>query len=170
MPSALRIKEIRDLEDNVMMQNGALTGNVSFPAGHILQVKSFSLNEAFTVTDTPLYPGLDVTITPTSTNNQIVGFVSIGPSTAKVASGSSMGVYVYRENSDLTSTQVFKGTNFMFGETADGRMAWAGNFNDFPNTIAQIRYRVYVSSRLDDTVSCAINDTTSTITVMEVQV
>ena len=36
MPSALRIKEIRDLEDNVMMQNGALTENVTFPAGHVV--------------------------------------------------------------------------------------------------------------------------------------
>ena len=36
MPSALRIKEIRDLEDNVMMQNGALTENVKFPAGHVV--------------------------------------------------------------------------------------------------------------------------------------
>lgn len=40
MPSALRIKEIRDLEDNVMMSNGALTDNVSFPAGHIVQQDS----------------------------------------------------------------------------------------------------------------------------------
>ena len=39
MPSALRIKEIRDLEDNVMMSNGALTSNVSFPAGHVIQLK-----------------------------------------------------------------------------------------------------------------------------------
>lgn len=37
MPSALRIKEIRDLEDNVMMSNGALTSNVTFPAGHIIK-------------------------------------------------------------------------------------------------------------------------------------
>ena len=30
MPSALRIKELRDLNDNVMMSDGALTSNVSF--------------------------------------------------------------------------------------------------------------------------------------------
>lgn len=32
MPSALRIKELRDLNDNVMMSDGVLTGNVTFPA------------------------------------------------------------------------------------------------------------------------------------------
>jgi len=42
MSSALRIKEIRDLEDNVMMSNGALTENVTFPAGHIIEVKTIS--------------------------------------------------------------------------------------------------------------------------------
>jgi len=39
MPSALRIKELRDLNDNVMMSDGALTSGVTFPAGHVVQVK-----------------------------------------------------------------------------------------------------------------------------------
>ena len=47
MPSALRIKELRDLNDNVMMSDGALSSSVNidnslsgatFPAGHLIQV------------------------------------------------------------------------------------------------------------------------------------
>ena len=56
MPSALRIKEIRDLEDNVMMSNGALTSNVSFPAGHVVQTtfrKYDALNSAAITSSTP---------------------------------------------------------------------------------------------------------------------
>ena len=37
MPSALRIKELRNLSDTVMLDNGTLTNNVQFPAGHVLR-------------------------------------------------------------------------------------------------------------------------------------
>ena len=35
MPSALRIKELRNLSDTVMLDNGTLTNNVQFPEGQI---------------------------------------------------------------------------------------------------------------------------------------
>jgi len=44
MPSALRIKELRDLNDNVMMSDGALTGNVVFPTGHIIKASAIVNN------------------------------------------------------------------------------------------------------------------------------
>jgi len=37
MPSALKVIEIKDLNDNILLNNGALTNNVKFPAGHIIQ-------------------------------------------------------------------------------------------------------------------------------------
>ena len=40
MPSALRIKELRNLSDTVLMSDGALSSNVQFPAGHVLQTVS----------------------------------------------------------------------------------------------------------------------------------
>jgi len=62
MPSALRIKELRDLNDNVMMSDGALTNNVdmsnvdmsnvSFPAGHVVQV----------VTDSKSHSGAGISV------------------------------------------------------------------------------------------------------------
>ena len=42
MPSALRIKELRNLSDNVLLDNGTLTNNVQFPAGHVIQTKSIT--------------------------------------------------------------------------------------------------------------------------------
>ena len=36
--SIVKADELRLLNDNVLMSNGALTGNVSFPAGHVVQV------------------------------------------------------------------------------------------------------------------------------------
>lgn len=66
MPSALRIKEIRDLEDNVMMQNGALTDNVTFPAGHVIQ----TITKTETVTNTE-QSGSNVIISSTFFNKSI---------------------------------------------------------------------------------------------------
>ena len=40
MPSALRIKELRNLSDTVLMSDGALSSNVQFPTGHVIQVVS----------------------------------------------------------------------------------------------------------------------------------
>ena len=38
MPSALKVAEIKDLNNNILLNNGTLTNNVSFPAGHIVQI------------------------------------------------------------------------------------------------------------------------------------
>ena len=55
MPSALRIKELRNLSDNVLLDNGTLTNNVAFPAGKVLQstqVYTSSYISAGTLTST----------------------------------------------------------------------------------------------------------------------
>jgi len=43
MPSALKVVEIKDLNDNLLLDNGALTSNVVFPAGHVIQTRSITL-------------------------------------------------------------------------------------------------------------------------------
>ena len=40
MPSALKVAEIKDLNNNILLNNGTLTNNVSFPTGHVIQVVS----------------------------------------------------------------------------------------------------------------------------------
>ena len=65
MPSALRIKELRDLNDNVMMSDGALSSNVVFPAGHVVQVKrgkSAETNELTTSYQTNAFYDLGITV------------------------------------------------------------------------------------------------------------
>ena len=46
MPSALRIKELRNLSDTVLMSDGALSDNIQFPAGHVIQAKSADFSAA----------------------------------------------------------------------------------------------------------------------------
>ncbi len=97
MPSALRIKEIRDLEDNVMMSNGALTGNVSFPAGHIVgqaitfynEITSYSQAHGSNAGGYGLNEGIDlddltVSYTPKDPTNKLFvsGVVTFGTSSA----------------------------------------------------------------------------------------
>ena len=95
MPSALRIKEIRDLEDNVMMSNGALTSNVSFPAGHIVgqaitfynEITSYSQVAGSNAGEYALSEGIDlddltVSYTPKDPTNKLFvsGVVTFGTS------------------------------------------------------------------------------------------
>jgi len=44
--SIIKTDEIRRLNDQVLMSDGALTGNVVFPAGHVVQVVPFQSNSA----------------------------------------------------------------------------------------------------------------------------
>ena len=80
MPSALRIKEIRDLEDNVMMSNGALTDNVVFPAGHVIECKHAVVDSEISSIslDTWLPTGLSIDITPKYNNSKIVIWCTFG--------------------------------------------------------------------------------------------
>ena len=73
MPSALRIKELRNLSDNVLLDNGTLTNNVQFPAGHVIQVQSASTSTevGLWTTSTWVDTGLSVTITPKFNNSKI---------------------------------------------------------------------------------------------------
>ena len=101
MPSALRIKEIRDLEDNVMMSNGALTSNVdmsnvSFPAGHVIQLK----HERYIGTDlatnnqnwVELSSSLRLSFALNSTNKVLVNVSGGGPN-KHGGSNSNMSYY-----------------------------------------------------------------------------
>lgn len=55
MPSALKVVEIKDLNDNLLLDNGALTSNVVFPAGHVIQAKMAGLNPILGTTSTSEY-------------------------------------------------------------------------------------------------------------------
>lgn len=109
MPSALRIKELRDLNDNVIMSDGALTGNVvmdnvTFPTGHILQVKSTVVTERASSTATDLTGtggdvGLNVNIIPKSSSSSFLIYVNIGIGT--VVSSQSWGIILSRDGTKI---------------------------------------------------------------------
>ena len=42
MPSALKVAEIKDLNNNILLNNGTLTNNVQFPAGHVIKTEMTS--------------------------------------------------------------------------------------------------------------------------------
>ena len=71
--SIVKADELRLLNDNVLMSNGALTENVTFPAGHIIQaqtaVSTSSLNGWSNATWVD--SGLSVNITPKFNNSKI---------------------------------------------------------------------------------------------------
>ena len=76
MPSALRIKELRDLNDNLIMSDGVLTGNVTFPAGHIIQVQQFVKTDAASTNNnqhsTWVHLGMIKEITTTSASSDVL--------------------------------------------------------------------------------------------------
>lgn len=113
MPSALRIKEIRDLEDNVMMSNGALTSNVdmsnvdmsnvdisnvSFPAGHVVQVVYDNDDQAQNTTSSYV-DYLQLNITPKKTGNLI--FIKATIATHHITAATIVAAKLVRDNNYL---------------------------------------------------------------------
>ena len=105
MPSALRIKELRDLNDNVMMSDGVLSSGVVFPAGHI-GIKSYSITNnnywsGNATSETELFIGsggfTSEVITPTSTNSKflIIGFFG-SATTAQTNRDHTAGFFLVR--------------------------------------------------------------------------
>ena len=76
MPSALKVAEIKDLNNNILLNNGTLTNNVQFPAGHVIQTVYNQTNTPTNITGTSggsgTTTGLSVNITPISTSNKLL--------------------------------------------------------------------------------------------------
>ena len=98
MPSALRIKELRNLSDNVLLDNGTLTNNVVFPAGHVIQTVTDQYVSPSTITvttslDDYLGSNLECTITPTKNGNKLLiqafihGYYNNGQGTRSLFAG-----------------------------------------------------------------------------------
>ena len=76
--SIVKADELRLLNDNVLMSNGALTGNVTFPAGHVIQTVTDLYNipaggvDITNADDTYFDGNLQVTLIPNSTSNKLL--------------------------------------------------------------------------------------------------
>ena len=78
--SIIKTDELRLLNDQVVMSDGALTSNVSFPAGHVIDCKHAVMNSEISSIsmDTWLPTGLSIDITPKYDNSKIVVWCTFG--------------------------------------------------------------------------------------------
>lgn len=74
--SIVKADELRLLNDNVLMSNGALTGNVTFPAGHVIQTEYSYFDDHFFATG-QADSGLSGTINVSSASNDVVIICSL---------------------------------------------------------------------------------------------
>ena len=117
MPSALRIKELRNLSDTVMLDNGTLTNNVQFPAGHV--IRTFYAEYSFGgsnigIGSSQVWDKIQLTITNPSTANYLVltGFM---PGVGSDRKSRSLGIgFVYSTNNWTSDAQ------FGTGQTYEG--------------------------------------------------
>lgn len=195
MPSALRIKELRDLNDNVIMSDGALGANVTFPAGHIIQVvySQKTDREALPTSSWTDIPGTDqngsgsifsATITPTSTSSKILVTLNIesaGNNNAYVHS-----IRLYRGTTAIgLSDQIGSNRPQTFMSTGEqlwsnyGRNNSTNIFLDSPSSTSLQTYSVkvwdtrdssivYINRQYYDVDDIAVPTGTSSIMLMEV--
>jgi hypothetical protein len=157
--------------------------SITLPAGaggKIIQVQSFTKTDTYTSSGNFKDPGLDVTITPTSTSSKILVNVSLCFST----SATTLGFILRRNASGICQADTAGNRTRMTVITECGNNVWQTNahymFLDSPATTSATVYDIVIGSHdgrefrvnrsgsgtdggnLDDSRS------TSTITVMEV--
>ena len=165
MPSALRIKELRNLSDTVLMSDGALSSNVQFPAGTVIGYQRDTNNNVQTLTGN--YPN---NAQPTSSGGNLVCSVT---HTAKANSKLLLHTIIYASESSNTGDQVavafFKDTTFIgmhyLQATDYGGAAHATQINCFncnlEHTPADTSSHVYsVRIGLNGSGSLILNDST----------
>ena len=153
MPSALRIKELRNLSDTVLMSDGALSSNVQFPAGHVLQIKRSYLRDVFEFTSTAvgytfgsaatradntagqIVDALTTTITKTSATSYFLITYNLNHiNNSQMTGGYSFGMCIF-SSADSYVTPVDRG-NTNSGYTNQSRLTdgfWAQmSGNDYP--------------------------------------
>ena len=145
--SIIKTDEIRRLNDQVLMSDGALTSNVVFPAGHVLQVVNATTSSGVTTTTQNSWTttNLSASITPSSSSSKILVLVQ-----QKVA---AFG------NGDLqVNLGLFRDATLIYGALSwdDLRVAtistcWAFNipivYLDSPATTSSITYATALSKR-----------------------
>jgi len=154
--------------------------NTNFPAGSVIQVVSTTKTDTFSTTSTTFtdVTGLSVTITPTSSSNQILVLVGITGIGTDVASAGATGYVLVRGSTIIAQASgggaQFTGqlSNRNVGGTAH-TLNHAISHLDSPATTSATTYKIqgrattgtlYINRDPDDTRSV------SSITVMEIKV
>jgi hypothetical protein len=173
------------LDTGVTISSGATIGsgvslaNATFPVGHVLQVKSTTLTTAFTGTSGwSDITGMAVSITPSSTSNKILIFVSIN-----VTASNDSWVRLMRDSTSIAigtgqaSNQIQSTLGYMYSGSGSFVETRSMNFLDSPSSTSAISYNleynssatIYVNRSSDDTNNTARGRQVSTITAMEIK-
>lgn len=165
---------IKIANKNFMSQSGtdepSITSNVTFPAGHVIQVLTgTNSTESYTQSTGFVTCSLTVAITPTNTSSKF--FIICNTSGYNNGGSSHVGYYtIYRDSTDL-------GTNSVgFADVYQG--SGSGHdlgFNiciselDSPNTTSAITYGLYArTNSASYKTYWSMNGSKSDITVMEI--
>jgi len=151
-------------------------------AGNILQVVTASTstevaNTTTTMTDT----GLSVNITPSSTTNKILVFVSQPYRTTRNQSSAFGSIILLRDSTQLTGHPKSSGGGFLLGygsagiTIADTRGVYSVTYLDSPTTTSQVTYKTQMAvnsassnAGIEAQENATTDNATSYITVMEV--
>jgi len=145
---------------NLNLTTGTLGGGVTFPAGHVLQVKYNSDNLAATAaSDNPGYTMLfSINITPVSTSSTFMCFWDIAWN-----GGVGFGVRLMRD-----STVGYQSSYSWLDVQTAGRSRGSWMHLDYPETTSAITYTVRILTEGGGSVSINPNGTKSHLTIMEV--
>jgi hypothetical protein len=147
--STIKTDSIRLLNDDVLMSDGALTENVAFPAGHVIQVVS-ATNTTQHISSN-LYTdqqwndtGTNATITPKYTSSQI--FILVRQSYFwQMPGAQGVGFRIYRDTTQITSENGFSTEYQDVGATGQNRKHGYTTLMvmDSPNTTSPVNYNVH---------------------------
>jgi len=157
------------------VNNQALSGitleKSIFPEGSVLQVKRGVLTSAYTTTDSFADTGLEVSITPSSTNSEIY---IVCHCNIYVSSNQGIGLRFARGSTEIYNPNAVNSSNEPFLYYSAGQAGYSNvsfDYVDSPATTSAITYKVQARYYAAATARLNIDDTTdasSSITVMEI--
>lgn len=122
--SIIKTDEIRRLNDTVLMSDGVLSGNVTFPAGHVVQVVTNQSTSYLTSTGTITTVGLETSITPKLSGSKLIfnySLEGVGQNTI----AKRLYFYLYKDGSQLYQTD---GIDHYADGTTEHYSRWHGQF------------------------------------------
>ena len=154
--SIIKTDEIRRLNDQVLMSDGALTSNVVFPAGHVIQVQSTNLSDTNNQNFDASPPQISETVSYNSTSLLPLIETSITPihstSYFYITLSGRFGINTgYRSQILLTKNWSGAGTNAY----NDGNHMWYTHYGLYNNTGGDLWYPgqyAYMDKHQDHTV------------------
>jgi hypothetical protein len=168
-----RTLTLPDNTGTILTGSSAITTS-QLPAGSVLQVVEGKLSTSFSTTSTsPVDTGLSAAITPTSSSNKILCFVTLN---GLRADNTTYNIYLYLNRNGTLLDSVSQASSFFtyFASTQlNGRIGTVSNMIlDTPSTTSALTYKVQIASEFGTSTSFINNQnsmlTVSTLVLMEI--